>query len=105
MSISPYCLRRVAVSSPLGDLTFTPSVDPVLYYEARVYASGTSTPVLATKYLGVPSADPVTNLIKVNVRTMLDARPSGPYDVRVAAIGAGGTSESASSNAFDVPLS
>lgn len=104
MSVIPDCLRSAVISSPLGNLSFTPSPDPVLYYEARVYAEGTTTPVLATKYLGAPEADGVTGLITVNVERTLNALPAGNYEVLVAAIGAGGTSESAHVGAYAVPL-
>jgi hypothetical protein len=104
MSVIPDCLRSAVISNPLGDVTFTPSAGAVLSYEARVYAAGTSTPVVATKYLGVPNADPVTGLIKVNCRTMLDALPAGSYTVKIAATGAGGTDESDTTTAYDVPL-
>ena len=108
MSVIPDALRSTIISSPLGDLSFTPSVDAILYYEARVYALGTSSPVLATVYLGGPpptgpSADQ-TGKIKVNILRTLNALPSGNYEVRVAAIGAGGTSESTESNPFEVPV-
>jgi len=87
----------------LGDLTFTPSVDAVLYYEARVYAEGTSSPILATQYLGVPPVD-ANGRCRVNILSMLNAQAPGNYDVKVAATGSGGTSESAESNVFVVPV-
>lgn len=76
----------------------------MLYYEARAYAEGTTTPIRATKYLGVPNADAVTGLIKVNVRTMLDALPAGNYELVIASVGTGGTSESPHGSAYTVPL-
>ncbi len=81
-----------------------PSFGTVTYYEARVYAEGTTTPVVATKYLGLPEASPATGLIKVNIATMLNARPPGNYDVIVAAVGPGGTTESSHAGAYAVPL-
>lgn len=104
MTVIPDHLRSVPVSSPLGNLSYTPSVDPVLYYEARVYAAGTSSPILTTQYLGDPAVDPATNLVTVNIGRMLNALAPGNYEVTVAAIGSGGTSESADSNIFVVPL-
>lgn len=104
MSALPDALRSSTVSSPLGDLSFTPSAGTVLYYEARVYAEGTTAPLLATKYLGVPEADVATGKIKVNIRTTLDALPAGNYDVTVAAVGIGGVDESTHINAYTVPL-
>jgi hypothetical protein len=104
VSVIPDALRSAVVSSPLGNLSFTPSPGAVLFYEARVYAEGTPSPVLATKYLGVPDANPVTNLITVNLATMLNALAPGNYEVLVAAVGAGGTDESAHATAYAVPL-
>lgn len=104
MSVIPHAQRLAVISNPLGDLTFTPSVSATDYYEARAYAEGTTTPVRATKYLGKPDASPVTNLIKVNILTMMNALPAGNYDVVVAAIGPGGTGESAHGTAWTVPL-
>lgn len=104
MSVIPDCLRSAIVSSPLGDLLFTPSPDAVLYYEARVYAEGTTTPILTTKYLGVPAVEAPSGKVRVNVRTMLNALAPGNYEVLVAAIGSGGTSESAHASAYTVPL-
>ena len=104
MSVIPDCLRSAVVSSALGNLSFSPSSGTVTYYEARVYAEGTTTPVLATKYLGVPEADAVTGLIKVSILTMMNALPAGNYDVIVAAIGPGGTTESPHAVAYAVPV-
>lgn len=92
-------------TTQLGDVTFIPSVNPVLYYEIRVYAQGTVTPVVATKLVSGQKADPWTGLVRVHCKTMLNALSAGNYDVTVAAIGSGGTSESSISNAFTVPLS
>jgi len=104
MSVLPDALRSAVISSPIGNLTFTPASGTVTYYEARVYAEGTSTPILATKYLGKPNADAVTGLIKVNAATMLNAQPPGNYEVIVAAVGPGGTTESSHAGAYAVPL-
>jgi hypothetical protein len=100
----PDALRAGVISSPIGNLSFTPSSGSVTYYEARVYAEGTTTPILATKYLGKPDAG-ANGLITVNVATMLNARPAGNYEVIVAAVGPGGTTESSHAGAYAVPLS
>jgi hypothetical protein len=76
----------------------------VTYYEARVYAEGTTTPILATKYLGKPEAAAVTGLITTTIRTTLNALNAGNYEVIVAAIGPGGTTESIHAGAYAVPL-
>lgn len=104
MSVIPDALRSAIISSPLGDLQFFPSAGVVLYYEARVYVEGTTTPLRATKYLGVPGVDAVTGKIKVNILRTLNALPSGNYVVTVAAVGAGGTDESDPVIAYVVPL-
>ena len=91
------------MSSPLGNVSFTPPAGEVIYYEARIYAEGTTTPVLATKYLGKPGVG-TDGKVLVNVRTMLDARPAGNYHVVIAAVGAGGTDESDPGPAYVVPL-
>lgn len=103
MACIPNAVRAI-VSSSVGNVQFTPAAEPVTYYEARVYAEGTTTPIRATKYLGKPSADVVTNLITVNLATTLNALPAGNYVVGVAAVGPGGTSESISVIAYVVPL-
>jgi len=103
VSVIPDALRSAVVSSPLGDVAFTPPAGAVLYYEARAYAEGTSAPVLATRYLGKPDAY-ASGQIRVNIRTMLDALVPGNYEVIVAAVGAGGTDESIHATAYVVPL-
>lgn len=104
MSVIPDARRSAVISGSLGDLSFVPSVSATDYYEARAYAEGTTTPIQATKYLGKPNADPVTNTVTVNIRTMLDALPPGNYDVVVAAFGPGGVGESGHATAWTVPL-
>lgn len=103
MSVIPDCLRSVAPSSSIGDLSFSPSSGSVTYYEARAYSEGTTSPVRATQYLGLsnPYAD---GLIKVNIERMLNALPAGNYDVIVAAVGPGGTTLSDHGSAYAVPL-
>lgn len=103
MSVIPDALRSAVLSSALGDLEFTPSGGTVLYYEARVYDEGTAT-LRATKYLGLSAPYAATGKIKVSIGTTLNALPAGNYDVTVAAVGAGGTDESAPANAYTVPL-
>jgi hypothetical protein len=104
VSVIPDCLRSAVISPTIGNLTFTPASGSVTYYEARVYAEGTTTPILATKYLGLPGTDPVTGLIKVNILTMMNALAAGNYEVIVAAVGPGGTTESSHAGAYAVPL-
>jgi hypothetical protein len=94
----------VGPSPTLGNLSWTPSTGSVTYYEARVYAEGTTSPLLATKYLGLPNADPVTGQITTTIRTTLGTLAAGNYEVLVAAIGPGGTTQSVRAGAYAVPL-
>jgi hypothetical protein len=103
VSTIPHHRLSATVSDPLGDVSFTPSPGSPLYYEARAYAEGTTTPVLATKYLGL-SAPYADGKIRVNLRTMLNALPPGNYDLIIATVGAGGTDESVHASAVVVPL-
>jgi len=101
--------QRLANETPqyylgLGDLTFTPSVDTVTSYEVRVYAEGTTSSPVATQNIGVPTPDASTGKIRVNIRSILDNLAAGNYQVTVAATGAGGTSESAQTFPYTVPL-
>jgi hypothetical protein len=84
-------------------LSWTPSSGTVTYYEARVYAEGTTAPILATKYLGKPNAA-ANGFITTTIRTTLNALEDGNYEVTVAAVGPGGTTESAHGAAYAVPL-
>ena len=88
---------------PIGNVSFLPSTGDVLYYEARVYAEGTSTPVVATHFIGLPTPGE-DGRITVNIRSTLDALPAGNYEVTIAAVGGEGTSESAHGSAYVVPL-
>lgn len=103
MSVLPDARRSAETSSHLGDVAFQPSAGAVLYYELRIYAEGTTTPILATKYLGKPNAY-ADGFIRVNCRTTFDALPAGNYDPIIAAVGAGGTDESPHGTAVTVPL-
>ena len=104
MSVIPDALRLVGPSPTLGNLSWSPSTGTVTYYEARVYAEGTTTPLRATKYLGKPEANPATGLITTTILTTLNALPAGNYEVLVAAVGPGGTAQSARGTAYAVPL-
>ena len=89
----------------LGDLTFKPSLDhaTVTDYFATVYAGGTTTPAITTVHFGKP---PIFNsVITVNIASVLNALPAGNYDVTITAVSPGGSTESAVSNVFTVPLS
>jgi hypothetical protein len=86
-----------------GDVTFDASADhsAVTSYEARIYTYPAGTLVTSVN-LGKPT--PSGGLITVNLANAFSALTAGNYDVTIAAIGAGGTSESVYSNAFALPL-
>jgi hypothetical protein len=90
----------------LGDLTFTPDLRAgVTNYTANVYTLNTNTPVIAFLSLGVPTPEPITGLIRVNLAAFLNTLPAGNYDVKVASTApVGGTIESAASTGFTIPL-
>lgn len=88
-----------------GALTFTPhdhaNTDS---YEARLYAQGTTTPLIDTLDLGKPDPDEF-GTITVDLSSWLGGQADGNYEVHVAAINGDGETESDESNAFTVPLS
>ena len=96
----PIVLRKFIA----GDVTFQISPDhftTVTSYEARIRAEGSST-VIATQNLGKPT--PSGGSITVNLATILNAQAAGNYTVSIATTNASGTTDSAISNAFTVPL-
>lgn len=103
-----YYIRRhrtmQPVATPLGNVTFVPSVDhaTVTSYSANVYAAGTVTPVVATQSIGKPT--PQGGVITFNMAVTLNALPGGNYDVTIVATSPGGSSESGVSMVFTVPL-
>jgi hypothetical protein len=87
----------------VGDVTFVVSPDPtVTDYIGKVYAQGTVTPVLASQEFGKPPAP--GGVCRVNIQGILAALPAGNYDVTITAVSPGGSTESAVSNVFTVPL-
>lgn len=95
-----------SVVAALGDLTFQASPDhaSATNYQVRVYAGGTVTPILATQNLLVPRPNEA-GTITVNLQALLNPLSAGNYDVTVAVTTPGGTTESAASTPFTVPLS
>jgi hypothetical protein len=86
-------------------LTFTASADhaTTISYEARLYASGTSTPLLDALNLGKPTPDEFDECA-VDISSWLNSQDDGFYEVRVAAVNVSGSNESTESNTFTVPL-
>jgi len=97
-------ITRSAVAL-LGDLTFTPSVDhaTVSSYAARLYADGTSTPVLASVNIGKPTPNG-SNVIRVDLLSFLNSQTPGNYLVKVVALSSGGSTESVNGDSFTVPV-
>lgn len=87
-----------------GDLAFEASLDhaTVTSYEARVRPEGSAT-IVATRNLFKPQPDE-DNIILVNIASTLAPLASGNYTVAVAAIGPGGTAESAETTPYALPL-
>lgn len=99
-------LRSAPLAIPLlGDVTFVPSADyaTVTSVTARVYAQGTTTPIVATQGLGKPPA--LGGTCTANMFATLSALAPGNYDVTIVETNASGSTESGVSNAFTVPLS
>lgn len=94
-----------SVVAAKGDLTFRAAPDHgnATNYQVRVYAGGTTTPVVARQDLLVPKPNDI-GMITVNLQALLNPLSPGNYDVAVAVTTPGGTTESAASNVFTVPL-
>lgn len=105
MSGGRHVLTPAAQTSALGNVSFDKSSGhvSVINYGARLYADGTSTPVLASVTLGKPQPA-VNGRILVDLFTWLNSQASGDYDVRITSTDSGGTSESGASNSFTIPL-
>ncbi len=88
----------------LGDVSFNPSPDhaTVTSYEARLYPYGGGT-LVSSKNFGKPVI--VGGDIRVNVAVWFGQQSAGNYELKVAAISPGGTTESTVSNDFSLPLS
>jgi len=91
---------------PLGWVSWTPSPDhaTVTSYEARVRAEGSGT-VLASLNLGKPTPHPTTGQCYGDLTSILTPLAAGNYTTSIAAIAPGGTTDSAVSSAFSLPLS
>jgi len=106
------CLPHGATAQPLLDpnfVEFTASPDHNLLddgraivqsYELRLYVAGASSPS-RTGSLGKPTPDGA-GTIRVALNTIFSPMPAGGtvYEARIAAVGPGGSAESAPSNTF-----
>lgn len=83
----------------------SPAGQPLVQrYDFLLYAAGASTPLRVVS-LGKPSPG-ATGTIRLALATILNPLPAAgtPYEVRIAAVGAGGSTSSAPSNGFSFAL-
>ncbi len=105
----PYALgvrrRYVAYFDGPGILSFTasPSHALVTSYTIRVYAYGTTSPVVTSRDIGRPTPD-TNNRILHDVRSLLSPLTAGNYTATILTTTTGGTAESSSGAEFSVPL-
>ena len=92
------------VWTPSGFTAFNANAEhaTLTNYQARLRLSGSGT-VLDTRDLGVPTPDG-NNVIVVDLSGMFAAHVPGNYTVSIAATSAGGTTDSAESNVFVIPV-
>jgi hypothetical protein len=97
-------VSRILDLAGVGEVAFNASPDhaSITNYTARIRVYGNST-VVATQSLGVPTPDG-NNVIIVDLTTTLAAQTAGNYTVSILATSAGGSTDSAESAAFSVPL-
>ena len=90
------------VATP-GTVTFAASAShaDVISYEARLHQIS-STAIFASTNLGKPT--PVAGVITVDLTSFFALQPLGVYTLSIAAISAGGTTDSGYSNEFSLPL-
>ncbi len=88
-----------------GDVSWTPSADhaTLTRYDIYIRASGSGT-ILLTINAGKPPIWSSTGLCYKNISGSLSSLSAGNYTSAVAAVSAGGTTESATSNEFSLPL-
>jgi len=88
-----------------GDVAFVVSPDhftTVTSYSARLRVYGNST-VVATEFLGKPAPDG-NGVIVVQLEGFFAGRTPGDYTVSILSTSAGGSTDSAESNPFTIPL-
>lgn len=91
-------------TSANGVLSFTASANhaTLTNYTVRLRQMGSST-VVDTLNIGLPTPDQ-TNTCYVDIKSWLNGHATGNYDVSVAAVAPGGTTDSGISNDFAVPI-
>jgi hypothetical protein len=87
-----------------GDVAFVASPDHAIVtgYAARLRVYGNST-VIATQQLGTPTPD-ANGVIVVPLEGFFAGRTPGNYTVSILTTSAGGSTDSAASNPFTIPL-
>jgi hypothetical protein len=87
-----------------GDVAFNASPDhaTVTSYTARLRVSGSPT-IVDTEALGKPTPDG-NNVIVVALATFFSTQAAGDYTISILATDAGGSTDSAESNPFTLPL-
>ncbi len=103
--------RGTAVLAPMGvafhsgDILWVPSSDhyTLTNYEVRIRVSGSST-ISATVNVGLPPIWAGTGKCYANISGTCSTLSAGNYTASVAAVAAGGTTDSAESDAFSLPL-
>src|SRR5688572_2762565 len=97
--------RYVHYFDGLGILTFTPSTNhaSVTSYTIRLYALGTTSPVVGERNIGTPSPDE-SNQIRHDINTMLSGLANGNYYPSILASFSSGSVES-TGQSFSLPLS
>lgn len=105
--MTPACAPMILVLARVvgsGEVSFTISQQhaEVTNYAARLRVSGNST-VVATQNLGVPTPDSY-GVIVANLQATYNQLSAGDYTVSIATTTPLGTTDSAESNAFTLPL-
>lgn len=97
-------VSRILDAASVGETAFNASPDhaSVTNYTARLRVSGNST-VVATQSLGVPTPDG-NGVIIVDLTTLFAGRTAGNYTVSILTTTSGGSTDSAESTAFALPL-
>lgn len=105
----PVCVSAQTINNP-STITFTASADhntventvPLLTsYEIRLYAQGQTTSA-AVLNIGKPTPDATGTISFSQLKNVYTSAPAGTYNVKVAAVGPGGASESVLSDPFTV---
>lgn len=97
-------VRRVRQFERPGVLFFGASPDhaTLTSYTIKIYTIGTTSPVMASRNIGVPTPD-ISNQIREDISSLISGLTAGPYTVTILATSAGGGTETTGVN-FQAPL-